>query len=309
MKAFAVALLLGACQPACQPGPGGDTFYVAPNNPHADQAAEWAAERPGDAATMAAVAAQPTARWLSSNWILPPNVEPYVDEWVDAAAVTGSWPLIVVYDIPLRDCSGGWSAGGSLTVQAYMDFLDSVARGIGGRRAMVIVEPDALPDLSCLAPEKQGERLWMVEQAVLKLKTPQSRVYIDAGNPLWNCASCVAWRLNHAGIAQADGFSVNVNVYHDVPSITAYGHAIAAEVGGKPFVIDTGRAGIHQNEWCNPPGAALGPTPRFDPAPGIAAYLWVTPVGQSDGDCGRGEPPAGEWWAERALWLAKMGGF
>jgi cellulose 1,4-beta-cellobiosidase len=40
---------------------------------------------------------------------------------------------------------------------------------------------------------------------------------------------------------------------------------------------------IHAGNWCNQAGAGLGERPKAAPAPGIDAYVWVKPPGESDG--------------------------
>jgi cellulose 1,4-beta-cellobiosidase len=40
---------------------------------------------------------------------------------------------------------------------------------------------------------------------------------------------------------------------------------------------------IHAGNWCNQSGAGLGERPRATPAPGIDAYVWIKPPGESDG--------------------------
>jgi cellulose 1,4-beta-cellobiosidase len=40
---------------------------------------------------------------------------------------------------------------------------------------------------------------------------------------------------------------------------------------------------IHAGNWCNQSGAGLGERPRANPEPGIDAYVWVKPPGESDG--------------------------
>ncbi len=40
---------------------------------------------------------------------------------------------------------------------------------------------------------------------------------------------------------------------------------------------------IHAGNWCNQSGAGLGERPTAAPAPGIDAYVWVKPPGESDG--------------------------
>ena len=40
---------------------------------------------------------------------------------------------------------------------------------------------------------------------------------------------------------------------------------------------------IHAGNWCNQSGAGLGERPTANPEPGIDAYVWVKPPGESDG--------------------------
>ncbi|GHE05550.1 glycoside hydrolase family 6 protein [Streptomyces alanosinicus] len=49
--------------------------------------------------------------------------------------------------------------------------------------------------------------------------------------------------------------------------------------------VDGGRYDrrIHVGNWCNQAGAGLGERPQADPAPGIDAYVWMKPPGESDG--------------------------
>lgn len=98
------------------------------------------------------------------------------------------------------------------------------------------------------------------------------------------------------------------------------------------FVIDTSRNGQgpwrapvgtypDAQDWCNPPGRGLGerPTTRTgDPL--MDAKLWIKTPGQSDGQCNRGvpgsttdpewggitDPPAGGWFPQQALQLARL---
>jgi cellulose 1,4-beta-cellobiosidase len=50
---------------------------------------------------------------------------------------------------------------------------------------------------------------------------------------------------------------------------------------------------LHRGNWCNQAGG-IGERPRADPAPGIDAYVWVKPPGESDGtsDSSRTAPDA-----------------
>ena len=89
-----------------------------------------------------------------------------------------------------------------------------------------------------------------------------------------------------------------------------YGTDLIARLGLEThFVIDSSRNGngpaAGPDNWCNPPDRALGqaPTPDTDD-PTLDAYLWVKRPGESDGPC-NGGPPAGTWWPEYALDLAR----
>jgi endoglucanase len=90
---------------------------------------------------------------------------------VRTAASAGAVPVLVAYNIPNRDCSGGYSAGGASDGAAYRDWIRRFALGIGARRAVVILEPDALAQLGqCGDPAQQQSRLDMLWDAVQVLK-------------------------------------------------------------------------------------------------------------------------------------------
>src|SRR5207237_8706153 len=86
-------------------------------------------------------------------------------------------------------------------------------------------------------------------------------VYLDGGHSAWKSASDQAARLTRANVAAADGFALNVSNFQYTSNLIAYGKSISALIGGKHFVIDTGRNGLGptaDNQWCNPAGRALG---------------------------------------------------
>src|SRR5213079_2606883 len=92
---------------------------------------------------------------------------------------------------------------------------------------------------------------------------------IDAGHSRWLSTSVAASRLGAAGVAQADGFSLNVSNFNPTASEVEYGKAVSALVGGKHFVVDTSRNGLGPaGTWCNPGGQALGPRPMTAPGGG-----------------------------------------
>ena len=118
----------------------------------------------------------------------------------------------------------------------------------------------------------------------------------------------MANRLSKANVSVARGFSLNVSNFERTSNSIDYGKDLASRVGNKHFIIDTARNGLGpspDNQWCNPPGRALGEKPGAATAdPLVDAYLWVKPPGESDGSC-NGGPSAGQWWPEYALGLAQ----
>jgi endoglucanase len=281
----------------------GARLYVDPASAAKRQADAWRRTRPADAALMDKIAAQPLAQWLG-GW----NVDIGRDVANAVARITGSrsLPIFVAYNIPGRDC-GQHSAGGANGSVAYKRWLRSFANGLGNQRAVVILEPDASAGMSCLSPSLQQERLNLIHDAVRVLKARGAAVYIDAGHARWVAPPEMANRLNRAGIADADGFSLNISNFLGTSVNVAYGTEVSKRVGGKHFIIDTSRNGQNAADagnWCNPTGQRVGQTPTTRTGnPLVDAFLWIKTPGESDGTCGGG-PAAGSWWAEYALGLA-----
>jgi endoglucanase len=275
-----------------------DGFYVNPNSEAATQAAEWQASDPSDAAKMDILANEPTAEWFG-DW--SGDIQTAVSSYVDAAAKANQVPVLVAYDIPQRDC-GGYSAGGS---DDYTNWIGGFARGIGSNSAIVILEPDALAQASCLSATDQATRFSMLSSAVSMLKSnPNTKVYIDAGHSGWVDPATMASELQKSNIAKADGFSLNVSNFDSTNVEATYGDQVSALVGGKHFVVDTSRNGSGSNgQWCNPSGMTIGTKPTTNTGNSlIDAYLWIKTPGESDGTC-NGGPAAGVWWPQYALSL------
>jgi endoglucanase len=290
----------------------GQSFYTTSSPATLEVEQLRAAGHMTDARAMEQIADQPTATWLTGR----SGVEATVRELTRRAAAAGKSALLVVYDIPGRDC-GGYSAGGAPSAGAYRHWITEVARGIGPRQATVIVEPDAIAQLltaGCVAAGHRTTRLSLLRFALRTLKAqPHVTAYLDAGNPGWiRPSSRLVPSLRAAGISIANGFALNVANFYTTGSVRAYGDALSDELGGKHFVIDTSRNGrgapsssAGEHAWCNPPGRALGHDPTTDT--GIArvdAYLWIKQPGASDGACQPGDPPAGRWMGHYALALA-----
>ncbi|NEB04749.1 glycoside hydrolase family 6 protein [Streptomyces sp. SID13726] len=290
-----------------------DPFWVNPDGNAAKQVARYAKSgKDDDAEQIRKIAQQPTGEWIG-----PENPEQEARGFTEAADKAGRTALLVLYNIPHRDC-GQYSQGGAADGDAYRSWIDGVAAGIGDRSATVILEPDAVLHLvdGCTQDEFHEERYDLLTGAIEKLKSlKNTKVYLDAGNAGWGHPDQIFEPLKWAGIAKADGFSVNVSNFYSTQDSIAYGKQLSAKVGNKHFVIDTSRNGNgpykdgDENErWCNPPGRALGETPTIKTADSLVdAYLWVKRPGESDGEC-KGGPKAGQWWPTYALKLAQASG-
>jgi endoglucanase len=231
---------------------------------------------------------------------------------VDDAASKNQTPIMVVYNIPARDC-GGYSSGGSNSPESYKSWVRSFAKGVGNRSAYVILEPDAIPGADCLSENNRQVRYDLLKDAVGVLKAGSgTKVYIDAGHCNWKSVDETADRLNRSGINQADGFALNVSNFQTNECLIDFGTKLSAKVGNKHFVLDTSRNGVgpnQGNEWCNPTGRALGTTSTTNTGNSLVdAYLWIKTVGESDGNC-NGGPSAGQFWPEYAVGLAQKAGF
>jgi endoglucanase len=287
----------------------GAKLYVDPSSNARKTADSWRATRPADAAQMDKIAAEAQARWIG-NWNT--NVQSDVNAYTTTLAAAGAVPVFVAYNIPQRDC-GGLSGGNLTAPDQYKAWINAFANGIGSRRAVVILEPDALAAMGCLSAADQQLRTSLLLYAVRAFKALGSTaVYIDAGHARWQSAATMATRLQQAGVAEAAGFSLNVSNFVLSSDNVTYGQSLSALVDGKHFVIDSGRNGLgptSDNQWCNPAGRALGIRPTTNTGvAGLDAYLWIKTPGESDGAC-NGAPASGVWWADYALGLAQRAAY
>jgi cellulose 1,4-beta-cellobiosidase len=92
-------------------------------------------------------------------------------------------------------------------------------------------------------------------------------------------------------------------VVDEVTFVDTFRASLGPEYADKGFIVDTARNGWkdsaerpsdrrrHRGNWCNVGGAGLGKRPQVTGVPGIDAWLWIKPPGESDGT---GDPDAPE---------------
>ncbi len=244
-------------------------------------AAKWQADN--TAPWLQRITRQPQARWLTN----PRDLQDLPD-LVRRAEHRKELLVLVTYYVPNRDCGGAHS--GAPTNRDYDSFIGDLTRALSPARAAIIVEPDAVA-AECF----DGNRAALLDRTVRRLVEAGHYVYLDAGHPQWRSVAEMARRLRVAGIAYAEGFSVNVANRQTTKDCYNWARKLSRRVGGREFVIDTSRNGAgpptgppeDARSWCNSQPQALGeePTTAVD-RPGLAALLWIKPPGESDGPCG-----------------------
>jgi endoglucanase len=220
----------------------------------------------------------PQARWLTSTQDVAavPRIARDADRQ-DAMLV------LVAYNIPNRGCTG--HREGAPDADAYQRWIGSLVKALGETRAVVIMEPDAVP-ADCF----DAARAATLRRAIDTLLDAGQYVYLDAGHSHWKSSGEAAERLLAAGIERAEGFAVNVSNRQTTDDSYRWGRELSDLVGDREFVIDTSRNGLGpppDQQWCNPAKQALGQRPETTTdRPGLAALLWIKRPGESDGKCG-----------------------
>jgi endoglucanase len=196
-----------------------------------------------DAATLAKLETIPQAVWLDGG--SPTDVHKTTEQAIGLAAVQAAVPVLVLYNIPGRDC-GGYSAGGAQTTVDYDAWIDAIASAIGHRRAVIVLEPDALANLpSDCGYDSTGQlttdRYTQLGYAVDALEAlPQTSVYIDAGHSEWHSVGDMAQRLVQAGLSKTEGFFLNVSNYQPTAQLIEYGTWIGECIS---FASDSSQGG------------------------------------------------------------------
>ena len=282
----------------------GKDLWVNPEGHAVQQVEAWEEQNRGDLAELLQpMAEQPTATWFTGD-----EADPFAAsrDLTMAAAAAGEVPVLTVYNRPGRDC-GLFSSGGARDADEYVEWLGSLAAGIGKREAVVILEPDAVPQVleGCEGTDPDETYALLAQGVDILQRQPGVHVYLDAGNASWvEDLDALAGALRASGVERADGFALNVSNFETTERSYEYGTQLSDRLDGAHFVIDVSRngAGPPENsgdapdhlDWCNPEGMRLGEPPTTDTGlERVDALLWVKQPGDSDGDCGPGDPPAG----------------
>jgi endoglucanase len=230
-----------------------------------------------DAALILKEATTPQAVWFTDG--TPAQVKKDVRKTSLEAAITRSVPTLVVYNVPGRDCSQ-YSSGGAGSDAAYRDWADGFASGLSRQqRVIVVVEPDGLANLPSDCPSAYpgqdvaaltAGRIADIKYAgtAIMKADPQALVYLDAGHSAWHSVGDITTRLEQAGVAGFQGFSLNVSNYQFTPNLQEYGSWVSDCIEYTTVVTpgDTGSCGDMYwsggpaNNWT---GVALSPNGQW----------------------------------------------
>jgi endoglucanase len=234
--AVGLAVPLGASAAAADDAAGlaGSDLYVDPWSTTLEAAQSLDGQARDDAQLLGSIA---SADWFTSG--TPAEVQAAVDDVVGAAAAQGRMPVLVAYNLPLRDCAQ-YSAGGAADTAAYEAWIDTFAAGIGDRPATVILEPDGLgiiPHYVTLdgvaewcqpaevpADTAASDRFVQLNHAVDAFGAlPAASVYLDGTGASWLNVGEISDRLIKGGVQHADGFFLNASNYQFTANSTAFG--------------------------------------------------------------------------------------
>ncbi len=256
--ALAGAALLVAAPLAAAPAFAGvphplspHTSFFVPKAPDGSQQQIARLQHSGhraDADLIRAEVTTPQAVWFTDG--TPKQVAKQVKVTAQKAAAKRTVPTLVVYDVPGRDCSQ-YSSGGAGTDAAYRAWIDGVAKGLSkGEKAIVIVEPDGLANLPSDCPSAYpgqdvaaltAGRIADIKYAgtTITKADRNALVYLDAGHSGWHSVADATSRLEAAGVADVQGFSLNVSNYQWTPNLSEYGTWISDCIALHPDAATT----------------------------------------------------------------------
>lgn len=268
------------------------------------------------------------ATWYSDRGVNG-NATQTAEELVSTCAES-SRLNIVVYGLPNKDCSAGYSNGNG-TVQTgedYEEFIRNLTGIVGERKVLYVLEPDAVGLIAaggCAVD--YGYESNLTNAISLLSENPNAEIYLDVG--YWtleqsestdNVAQIVK-ELAKAG--RLKGIALNTSNYRSstLMSQLCANFQSAVESTDIHCVVDTSRnfqefADPSSSEWCNVRTAGIGAPPTNETGlSNIDYYIYVKPPGDSDGTCVdetaaamRG-PEAGEFFNDHFIKLWNQGYF
>ena len=130
---------------------------------------------------------------------------------------------------------------------SYRAWIDAFARGIGGSRVALVLQPD-LPFELCVPGHSQLPMHLVAYAARVFDALPHTTVYIDVGASDWPTVSQAVGMLRAAGVGDARGFALGATHYATTSDEIRFGAKLSqalarAGLPGKHFVINTAQNG------------------------------------------------------------------
>jgi endoglucanase len=226
-------------------------FYVPkPNNGALAQIATLTSSgNKADANLIKEMINTPQSVWFTSG--TPKTVMQDVRNTVQRAADKGQVPVLVIYNVPGRDCSQ-YSAGGAPTGDAYKAWVGGFVVGLGNYKALIILEPDGLALLptDCGQPDTY-DRVSLINYAAhALLNDSNAYVYLDAGHSAWHSVGDISSRLVAGGVQDVEGFFQNVSNYQFTANSVEYGNWISSCIA-YATAVNPGDFGGCPNQYWN----------------------------------------------------------
>jgi cellulose 1,4-beta-cellobiosidase len=213
----------------------GAAFYVDPH--YTEKVATSQLQAPDLATELEVVKHQPTALWLDTIAAID-----QLPAWLTGAESQAkklgraTVPVVVVYNLPNRDCAAKASSG-ELAIdqdgerryrEEYIDKIAELLSSHAAQKVAIVLEPDSLPNLvSNMGQAKcavsHDVYIHSVAYAVSKLSLPNVSIYMDAAHAGW-----LGWQANQVkmlevvaevlrlagGSHRIRGFATNVANYN-----------------------------------------------------------------------------------------------
>lgn len=245
------------------------------------------------------MAEQPLAYWYTDRDGSLSSAKENVKKFVSACGQ--DTPVIIVYGLPGKDCTGSESSSGfNNDAASYETFIRNLKEVISDN-SIIVIEPDAVAATvdgsKCGVSKGYTENL---RKAVSILGESKAELYIDVGHWVVIYGDSKIKQLTDF-ISSIDngkikGVSLDLSNYRKTTEMEEACRNIR-RVSGRDYkcIIDTSRNNkghSSKDTWCNFKGAGIGISendPEFNnlrnKEAGVEHYVWIKPAIELDGSC------------------------
>jgi endoglucanase len=192
--------------------------------------------------------------------------------------------------------------------------VSEMARAIGRRPVLLLLEMDAIGSSSCMArsgslPAWEADIRYEIDRAAA---LPHAVVYVEGGYSDGAKPAYTARVLRAVGVHRIRGFYTNDTHINWTIKEIRWGEKVSRLAGGPHFIVNTSDSGQGPllnadparqgvEDLCNPPRRGAGPRPTSNTGfPLVDAFVWIHVPGESSGHC-NGGTASGTFWLARTL--------